>query len=94
MKTYKEAYYRETSKLWKSLMQFDPFEFVSIDDILEELYMLREENKRLHDIIDEDIAAIKQDLEVVAIDTEHNRQLISRNEHMISNVSNYQQVNF
>ena len=79
------AFHRETSKLWTEMMEKEPFEFVTIEDILEELQFLRHENQRLNKIIEEDIATLREDLEINIIDTENNKELIIRNEIMIKN---------
>jgi len=61
----------ETGKLWKEATgRNETFDFKTIDDILEEYAACTEENKRLHDIIDEELADINERVE-------HNNELIS-----------------
>ena len=63
-----EHWIEETSKLWTEATQRnETFDFKTIDDVLEENaackeenQRLQEENQRLHDIIDEDIANLKE----------------------------------
>ena len=52
---------QETEKLWKAATNNNQtFEFKTIDDVLEENAACKEENLRLNDIIDEDIANLKE----------------------------------
>jgi len=53
-----EAFDRESSKLWDIVNNTKPFEFKSLEDILEELEAEKEENKHLHDVIDSNITAL------------------------------------
>ena len=56
-----EHWIEETSKLWTEATQRnETFDFKTIDDVLEENAACKEENQRLHDIIDEDIANLKE----------------------------------
>ena len=69
---------QETEKLWKAATNNNQtFEFKTIDDVLEENAACKEENLRLNDIIDEDIANLKEGVQ-------HNADTISA---VISNVS-------
>ena len=80
-----EHWIEETNKLWKeATKRNETFDFKTIDDVLEENaackeenQRLQEENQRLHDIIDEDIANLKEGVQ-------HNADTISA---VISNVS-------
>ena len=56
------AFQRETSKLWELMLEKEAFQFMTIEDVLEELQFLRAENTRLNRIIEEDIAEIKADI--------------------------------
>ena len=78
------AYKRETDNLWKLTSVMNPFEFKTIEDVLEELFYLRGENERLTKIIEDDITQLKQDVD-------HNSVLISGNTKEITGIS--QQVN-
>ena len=53
-----QAFDRETTKLWNIVNTTKPFEFKSLQDILEELEAEKEENQHLHDIIDQNITAL------------------------------------
>ena len=78
-----EHWIEETSKLWTEATQRnETFDFKTIDDVLEENAACKEENQRLHDIIDEDIANLKEGVQhnadnisgvaqSVAINTKH-----------------------
>ena len=66
-----QHWWEETLKLWEEATgRNETFDFKTIDDVLEENVVCREENQRLHDIIDEDIENLRQDVE-------HNGELIS-----------------
>ena len=66
-----QHWWEETLKLWdEATGRNETFDFKTIDDVLEENVVCREENQRLHDIIDEDIENLRQDVE-------HNGELIS-----------------
>ena len=79
--TVQQQYWiQETEKLWKAATSNNQtFEFKTIDDVLEENAACKEENLRLNDIIDEDIANLKEGVQV-----QHNADTISA---VISNVS-------
>jgi len=87
------AFRRETSKLWELMGALKPFQFLTIDDVLEELFFLREEVDHLSKIIEEDITELKKDLELVTVDTFHNKHLISRNELSLKNLTIKMQEN-
>ena len=56
-----EYWQRETQKLWEfSTERNETFEFMTIDDVLEENVKCKEENQRLHDIIDDNITELYQ----------------------------------
>ena len=90
-----EHWIEETNKLWKEATgKNETFDFKTIDEVLEENAACKEENLRLHDIIDEEIAIIKEDVQhnadtissvasTVAINTKH----IDENSDEISLVS-------
>ena len=90
-----EHWIEETNKLWKEAPgKNETFDFKTIDEVLEENAACKEENLRLHDIIDEEIAIIKEDVQhnantissvasTVAINTKH----IDENSDEISLVS-------
>ena len=62
---------RETSKLLKeATKRNETFDFKTIDEVLEENAACKEENQRLHDIIDQDIKQLKEDVN-------HNSDIIS-----------------
>ena len=42
------AFQREASKLWNAALKAEPFQFLTIEDILNELTCLRNENGELH----------------------------------------------
>ena len=42
------AFLRETSKLWNMAITAEPFEFMTIEDVLNELAFLRNENEKLN----------------------------------------------
>ena len=55
---------QETQKLWEfSTERNETFEFMTIDDVLEENVKCKEENQRLHDIIDDNITELYQRME-------------------------------
>ena len=54
---------RETQKLWiEATTKNETFDFLTIDDILEQNTACKEENQYLHDIIDEDLTNMKEDI--------------------------------
>ena len=54
-----EHWNEETSKLWNEATgKNDTFDFLTIDDVLEQNAACKEENKRLHDIIDDNIVKL------------------------------------
>ena len=58
-----EYWQRETQKLWDfSTERNETFEFMTIDDVLEENAACKEENERLLDIINEEIAKLQDDV--------------------------------
>ena len=53
----------ETNKLWsEATSRNETFDFKTIDDVLEENAMCKEENNRLNDIISEDIKQLKENV--------------------------------
>jgi len=68
----KEAFDRETAKLWEIINSTDPFEFMSFQDILEELDEEKKENQRLHDIIDDEIAELQEAVANVQDEADYN----------------------
>jgi len=68
----KEAFDRETAKLWEIINSTDPFEFMSFQDILEELDEEKKENQRLHDIIDDEIADLQEAVAKVQDEADYN----------------------
>jgi len=64
----KMAFDRETEKLWEFINITEPFEFLSFQDILDKLDKEKQENLRLHDIIDEEIAELRGELETEIAD--------------------------
>ena len=81
------AFKRETDNLWKPTSVMSPFEFQTIEDVLEELFFLRGENERLTKIIEDDITQLKQDVENNFISIDHNSVLISANSKDINGIS-------
>ena len=58
-----EYWQQETQKLWEfSTERNETFEFMTIDDVLEENAACKEENERLLDIINEEIAKLQDDV--------------------------------
>jgi len=64
----KMAFDRETEKLWEFINITEPFEFLSFQDILDKLDKEKQENLRLHDIIDEEIAELHDELDTEIAD--------------------------
>merc|ERR1719342_1199286 len=58
--TQQEHWKEETAKLWEYSDKEETFTFMTIDDVLEENAALKEENKRLLDIIEESISNLNQ----------------------------------
>merc|ERR1711983_296401 len=53
----------ETNKLWsEATSRNETFDFKTIDDVLEENALCKEENNRLNDIISEDIKQLKENI--------------------------------
>ena len=78
----------ETEKLWEAATTNNKtFVFMTIDDVLEENSACKEENLRLHDIIDEEIENLKDDLSAVASSVAINSNNIDNNSDEISLVS-------
>ena len=85
----------ETEKLWEAATTNNKtFVFMTIDDVLEENSACKEENLRLHDIIDEEIANLKEDVQQnadtissMAVTVTGNTKNISSNTQEISRVS-------
>ena len=46
--TQQTAFQNEASKLWNAALNAEPFQFLTIEDILNELSFLRNENEELH----------------------------------------------
>ena len=91
-----QQYWRqETEKLWRAATTNNKtFVFMTIDDVLEENAACKEENLRLHDIIDEEIANLKEDVQQnadtissMAVTVTGNTKNISANSQEISRVS-------
>ena len=58
-----EHWLEETNKLWtEATIRNGTFDFQTIDDVLEDNALCKEENQRYKDIIDVEIASIKEDL--------------------------------
>ena len=58
-----EHWIQETNKLWQEATnKNETFDFLTIDDILEENFKCKQENDYLHDIIDEEISNIKDNI--------------------------------
>jgi len=85
-KTQKEAFDRESTKLWNIINTTEPFEFKSFQDILEELEEAKEENKRLHDVIDDDIAELWDAMDKNTGDIFKNTMTIDENAESIEQV--------
>jgi len=63
----------ETSKLWKeATSKNQTFDFLTIDDIMEENFYCKQENGRLHDIIDEEISSIKDNITALSANVSQN----------------------
>merc|ERR1712038_1380138 len=85
--TQQDAFQRETEKLWVFAKSKDLFEFKTVEDIMEENQALTEENLRLHDIIDEEIENLKDDMSALASSVAINSNNIDNNSDEISLVS-------
>ena len=78
---------RETQKLWQfSTERNETFEFMTIDDVLEENVKCKEENQRLHDIIDDNITDLYQRMDDNDIRVTENRDAIIVNTDLISDL--------
>merc|ERR1712136_547107 len=82
-----EAFDRESSKLWDIVNNTKPFEFKSLEDILEELEAEKEENKHLHDVIDSNITALWKAVDQNTGDIFKNMMSIDENGNSIENVN-------
>jgi len=80
-----EAFDRESSKLWDIVNNTKPFEFKSLEDILEELEAEKEENKHLHDVIDSNITALWKAVDQNTGDIFKNMMSIDENGNSIEN---------
>ena len=61
-----EHWIQETNKLWQEATnKNETFDFLTIDDILEENFKCKQENDRLTDIIDEEISSLKDNITVL-----------------------------
>jgi len=79
-----EYWSRETAKLWKeATTKNETFDFLTIDDILEENFICKQENDRLHDIIDEELSSINKTLGDHEDDMQQMEQIIEKNRHDI-----------
>jgi len=68
----------ETAKLWdEATSKNETFAFLTIDDILEQNFICKQENGRLNDIIDEEIADIKNDMQDLSQSIDYNDDKIS-----------------
>jgi len=89
--TQQEHWKEETAKLWEYSDKEETFTFMTIDDVLEENAACKEENKRLHDIIDEAIANLTQQVSTNANNIEDLNNQVDENcmsiEHNSDNVS-------
>ena len=64
---------QETSKLWQEATnKNETFDFLTIDDILDENFKCKQENSRLHDIIDEEISGLKDNITVLSTNVSQN----------------------
>merc|ERR1712136_400936 len=82
-----EAFDRESNKLWDIVNNTKPFEFKSLEDILEELEAEKEENKHLHDVIDSNITALWKAVDQNTGDIFKNMMSIDENGNSIENVN-------
>ena len=63
----------ETAKLWnEATTKNETFDFLTIDDILEENVVCKRENDRLNDIIDEEISNIKDNITALSANVSQN----------------------
>ena len=82
-----EYWQKETRKLWDfSTERNETFEFMTIDDVLEENVKCKEENQRLHDIIDDNITELYQRMDDNDIRVTENRDAIIVNTDLISDL--------
>ena len=82
-----EYWQKETQRLWEfSTERNETFEFMTIDDVLEENAKCKEENQRLHDIIDDNITDLYQRMDDNDIRVTENRDAIIVNTDLISDL--------
>ena len=68
-----EHWIQETNKLWQeATIKNETFDFLTIDDILEENFKCKQENDRLTDIIDNEISNIKDNITILAANVSQN----------------------
>ena len=79
----------ETNKLWsEATSRNETFEFKTIDDVLEENALCKEENDRLNDIIAEDIKQLKENVTSLDNAIRSNSDTISDVNDEVSSLSN------
>ena len=89
-----EYWQQETQKLWEfSTERNETFEFMTIDDVLEENVKCKEENKRLHDIIDDNITELYQRMDDNELRVTENRDAIVVNTDLISDLETESKAN-
>ena len=80
----------ETNKLWsEATARNETFDFKTIDDVLEENALCKEENNRLNDIISEDIKQLKENVTTLDKNIVRNEGTISENQRKIDMVNVY-----
>ena len=89
-----EYWQQETQKLREfSTERNETFEFMTIDDVLEENVKCKEENKRLHDIIDDNITELYQRMDDNELRVTENRDAIVVNTDLISDLETESKAN-
>ena len=75
-----EHWREETDKLWRaSTGSNETFQFMTIDDVLEENARCKQENQRLNDIIDDNITELYSRVDQNELDLTENKAAISVN---------------
>ena len=78
--TQQSYWIRETMKLWNEATgKNETFDFKTIDEVLEENAECKEENRKLNQIIQEDIKQLKENVTSLGIAVESNSASISEN---------------
>ena len=83
-----EHWREETDKLWRaSTGRNETFQFMTIDDVLEENAKCKQENKRLHDIIDDNITELYDGLNTVNSRVDQTELDVTENKNELNQVN-------